>query len=240
MLFQPVTRRENISIRIALELHRAIVNGALKQGEPLPGQRQLAAEFGTSMTTIREAISILSAAGVIDVSPGRGTVICGLSDSEPAFDGWLGLAVTREELLDLLETRAVVEKYLVNKAALHATPRQVHVLRQRLKFLREHIDDLEVYYSADIEFHQAIAELFGNRVIARLMKAIQVSMIRQLRHTHASAMAHRDRIVATYETHERMVDAIAANDAEGAVASLEQMIERARALFQEQIDSGVE
>jgi len=235
-VFNRIKRRENLSAHIAHELHRAIVNGSMKPGDHLPGQRELATQFGASVATIREAISILTAAGVLDVSPGRGTIIQGISDSEPTFDGWLGLVLTNSELLEMLETRAVIEAFMVRRAATESTTQQIDQLPASLAALEAQIDDLESYYDADIAFHQTIAEIAGNRVLSRLMKAIQTSMIGQLRESHATSMSERQRIVATYHTHAQMVEAIADHDAERALVYHSQMIDRAKALIAGQVE----
>lgn len=89
---QPLPRHDSLSVEIAKKLHDMILDGTLLPGSFLPGQRDLAKQFGASMASVRGAISALDAAGLIKVSPGKSTIICSLKDTNSIFDGWLGVA----------------------------------------------------------------------------------------------------------------------------------------------------
>ncbi|HCE65027.1 MAG TPA: GntR family transcriptional regulator, partial [Deinococcus radiodurans] len=62
---RPLQKRRSIGADIAEKLQQLINDGTFKPGDRLPGQRELAQQFGTSLAGVREAISVLSAAGLV-------------------------------------------------------------------------------------------------------------------------------------------------------------------------------
>ena len=79
-------RRSNLPAIIASELRGQILRGELKPGAQLPGHRELAAMHAVSVGSVREAISMLISAGLIETRPGRGTYVA-LASPGPASIG---------------------------------------------------------------------------------------------------------------------------------------------------------
>ena len=61
--------------QLAYALRSAIVSGELKPGDPLPSGRSLGTQYGLALGTVREAISLLKAEGIIETRPGRGAFV---------------------------------------------------------------------------------------------------------------------------------------------------------------------
>ncbi|MFZ5823067.1 MAG: FadR/GntR family transcriptional regulator, partial [Bacillota bacterium] len=213
MEIQPLRRRNTLSTDIARQLHDMIQSGSLRPGDRLPGQRDLAVRFGASMASVREAISALAAAGLVDAHPGKGTVVRGFAEAEPQFDGWLGTAGALEEMNELLEARRLLEAHLAAQAARRRTPAQVERLRRLLADMEAALTDPDAYLEADLAFHLALAEVAGNRVLARMIRAIQAPMKHQLHHSNLQHMVRQGSLWVSYETHLRLVDAIEAGNA---------------------------
>ena len=87
---QPLPKRHSLGADIAKQLQDMIYEGSFKPGDTLPGQRDLATQFGASLASVREAISVLAAAGLVDAQAGRGTTVLGVTDNPSSFAGWLG------------------------------------------------------------------------------------------------------------------------------------------------------
>lgn len=222
-----------MAIDIAKHLHDLILSGVLKPGDSLPGQRELAAYFGASMTSVREAISALAGAGLVSAHPGRGTIVLGLANAEPAFDGWLGPASDKEELKQLFEARRLLETFLVKKVTHTASPEQKASLRHPLKKMEKAISDPEAFVDADMAFHQRIADIAGNRVLARMMRAIRAPMKRQLYEGTIRRIERYGDMSNSVQTHLQLVEAIERGDSEEAVALLNTMIDRTEKLLTE-------
>jgi DNA-binding FadR family transcriptional regulator len=222
---QPLPRRHSLGADIAKQLQNMIYEGAFKPGDTLPGQRDLATQFGASLASVREAIGVLVAAGLVDAQPGRGTVVLGVTDSTSSFTGWLGMVGNESELEDFVETRQLLEHYLFVRAAQRSTNVQHQTLRDALGKMRDAFGDVDAYAAADQEFHFAIGEVAGNRVLARLMRAVYLSLEQQRMKLFIQLFEAR-KVEESYAYHERMVDAIERRDAKTAMLEFDKMYQQ--------------
>src|SRR5215472_12285691 len=131
---------------IIAQLRDMILNGQLKPGERLPGHRDLARMFGVSITSVREAISALISAGILETQAGYGTFVSRTPQLDAAFSTWLGMASNDEnEMRELIEARAVLERTIARLAAMRATPEQMQRLREVASEMREYLTNPEKY-----------------------------------------------------------------------------------------------
>lgn len=235
MEIQRLKRRLPLSADIAKQLHDSIVSGAFSPGDQLPGQRELATSFGASMASIREAISVLTAIGLLDVRPGKGTTVVGMTESDSPFHGWLGLADSPDAISDLLEVRRLLETFVVTKAANAAAHEVASAQRSRLQELasamRDTVDDPDAYLEADLAFHEYLAELSGNRVLWRMMKIIRSPLKWQLQNSNREHLQRHGNLLMSFEAHARLAQAISEGDSEEAVARVDEMVDRAYAFL---------
>lgn len=224
--FAPLRRRNSLGADIAARLQAMIQGGTYKPGDLLPGQRELAGRFGASLASVREAISVLTAAGLVEAHPGRGTTVRSVGDALPAFDGWLGAARDAQETQELLDARTMLEHFTVAQAAQRSTPEGLVRLDAALASMRAHLHDLERYVEADMQFHLAIAEVAGNRVVSRLMRVIQRPLFTQLRGhiERLQALGHLER---NLEHHERIAEGIRTHDPALALRGFDDMLQGA-------------
>ena len=61
--------------QIADQIEKRILNGELRSGDRLPTERDLAEQFHASRTAVREAMKILAQKGLVEMRPGRGTIV---------------------------------------------------------------------------------------------------------------------------------------------------------------------
>jgi len=210
---------ENIAQHIQSLLHQ----GKLRPGDTLPSQRELAQQYGTGVAAVREAISILSAAGVVDARPGRGTLILEAAEQPPSVNLWLGAVTSEQEALDFLDTRQALEHYTIARAARHATPEQQDELRRVLARMQAARGDPELFVQADLALHFAIARAAGNPVMVRLLHAIHTPISHVLRVISHQLIAE-GRFHELYAVHETLVDAILRRDPDAALAAFDTMM----------------
>lgn len=196
---------------VANRLRTRIADGGFTPGDRLPAEANLAAEFGVSRSTIREALRVLNSEGLIRTARGvsGGSFV---TETEPsAISGFLqtrlGIlsrhqAITTEELL---ETRALLEVAGAAFAAERRTP--------------DHLDELRQALERERDFHVTLLVAAQNR----LLEAIAIPVVQLLddggRDGGDPMQADRDR------DHERILDRIEARDAEGAAAAMEQHLQ---------------
>src|ERR1700730_15589641 len=70
-----IVRSSRLYEQIVQQVEESIVKGALKPGDQLPPERELAQQFGVSRTAVREAVKALREKGLVEAYPGRGTFI---------------------------------------------------------------------------------------------------------------------------------------------------------------------
>lgn len=166
--------RRPSAVDVALTgLRSAIAQGRLTPGERLPAESELCSQLGVSRSSVREAISMLSALGVLESRRGSGTYVSGLA----AEDILRGLSLTVELLplasvLELYELRRLLESH----AAAQAAARCDGDLLRRLKVLLDEIEnepDPERASALDHEFHLSIAHASGNPAVAALVDVLR-------------------------------------------------------------------
>jgi GntR family transcriptional regulator, transcriptional repressor for pyruvate dehydrogenase complex len=162
------------SQQVAVALQRHIGANGLGPGDFLGREEDLAAEFGVSRPTLREALKLLASGNLIRASKGPGggifvahTADQGISRSiSDAVD--MMLETGSVSLTELLETRTLLEVPLAGLAAEHADEATLDRLHAARAAQVAAGDDLDAMHVADTEFHRAIAAASGNRMAEAL------------------------------------------------------------------------
>lgn len=155
------------------QLEDAITGGDFKPGDPLPSERELVEAFGVSRVSVREAIRSLEAIGLVKVYQGRGSFV-----AKGPTDGYLGpfarwLEMHRDEVLDLLKVRGALDELAAESAAQRADTRSLARVKKAHEAFSRAIENpdarLERIVDLDIEFHLAIAEASGSKLMTHLL-----------------------------------------------------------------------
>jgi DNA-binding FadR family transcriptional regulator len=156
--------------QIADELRRLIVSGELGDGESLGHEPDLVERFGVSRPSLREALRILEAEGLISVVRGlRGGVVVHQPDPRmTARTAALVLQARNVSLADVHEARSTLEPAAVRVVA-SAGPRArratVAELRRLIDDQVQVIDDPRAFGRANARFHERLVELAGNQTL---------------------------------------------------------------------------
>lgn len=207
-------RRENLSAKVAADLRREILEGRHQPGDQLPGHRELAAELGVGVSSVREAISMLVSAGLIETRAGRGTFVTAGDGS--AVGDVQGRPLDRREIQELTEARELLELQIVGLAAERATSESIARLRAAVDKMRAAPRNASEYSKADIEFHLALAEACGNRYLLRSIVNIRTLLERDLELSADAAIRRVGDLEFSIADHVAVVDAVEAGDPEAA------------------------
>ncbi|GAA3488492.1 GntR family transcriptional regulator [Streptomyces cremeus] len=183
------------------------------EGGTLLTEGHLAEAVGVSRTPVREALLRLEVEGLIKLYPKKGALV---------------LAVSAQEIADVVETRLLVEEFAVRKA-IPASPRLITRLEELLAEQQQRAvaGDLAEVAVTDRCFHAEIVRNAGNKILSRLYDQMRD---RQLRMGVAVMEAHPDRIALNIAEHAEMLDALRAGDPEAAAACVRRHVSRVKTL----------
>jgi DNA-binding FadR family transcriptional regulator len=188
-----------------------IVSGALRAGDRLPREADLAAELGLSRSSLREAVRALALINILDVRRGDGTYVTSL---EPAvmLEALSFIVDFHRDasVLEFLQVRRILEPAATALAAERIARQEIDDLRVLLDSLgpQPEVDDL---VASDLEFHRRIAACSGNSVLCSLLDTISAPTTRARIWRGLTQSGARERTLAE---HRAILDALASRDAE--------------------------
>ena len=165
-------RPEKIADTIAAHIETLILQGVLRPGEKLAGERDLALKFDVSRPSLRQALDILTGRGLLASTRG-GTVVAEFLAPmmEPLANLYRG---NQNAFTDYFEFRKCVEGQAARSAALRATDIEKVAIRACIKEMRKahKAEDLALEAQADVNLHMLIYEGGHNFVVLHVMRAL--------------------------------------------------------------------
>jgi GntR family transcriptional repressor for pyruvate dehydrogenase complex len=152
--------------------------GRLRIGGRLPGERALAEQLGISRPSVREAIRVLEAMGVVRTASGLGPDAGAVIVAEPVSPLTsllrLHLATNHLPMGDIVQTRVLLESWAAREAA-GRIPRadELAAAEELLDLMEDPALTPERFHLLDAEFHVALAALAGNVLIAAVMSSLR-------------------------------------------------------------------
>lgn len=172
-------------------LEERLRSGKISVGDKLPGERQFAEDFGISRASVREAIRVLDAMGLVRSATGSGPKAGAVVISEPsAALAWalrMHVATRSLPVGDLVQTRLLLEtQSAIGAASAPDGPERTRIL-ERAEELLDVMDDPELpardFHAHDAEFHVLLASLAGNVVVETIMASLRQATIGYVQET---------------------------------------------------------
>ena len=215
--------RDSLSNQIADRLIREINQGVYLPGGLLPSESEFSRMFDVSRSVIREALTILSAQGYIEIKNGKRARVLDVND-EPLRVFFSRILNTHpDSLLDLLEIRKVLEAKSAEYAAKRATEEDIQRLRGVIGEMNNYIDDPEYFPNWDIRFHIELARCSHNLYLYHLVNSIRhmlVEIVNELQTRPFQVTPSK-----SLQLHQDVLDAVVAGDAEGARQAMDRHFE---------------
>ncbi|WP_144659137.1 FadR/GntR family transcriptional regulator [Paenarthrobacter nicotinovorans] len=155
-------------------IEKQLSDGDLVLGGRLPGERTMAEQLQVSRTSVREAVRILEAMGVVRAGVGSGKDAGTIVIAEPgsALGSTLRLHVATRHLpvADIVETRVLLESWAAARARVG-----VPALGEAAELLdrMDTTQDIGTFLALDARFHVALAEAAGNAVVSAMMASLR-------------------------------------------------------------------
>ncbi|MFG2891662.1 FadR/GntR family transcriptional regulator [Streptomyces sp. NPDC048248] len=205
-----------------------IVSGALRPGDRLPKESELAAELGLSRNSLREAVRALSLIRILDVRQGDGTYVTSLDPKLLLEAMNFVVDFHRDDtVLEFLAVRRILEPAATAMAAGRIGTAELDALEDQLDALgpQPAVEDL---IAGDLEFHRRIVSASGNSVLCSLLEGLSGPTTRA---RIWRGLTQKDAVTRTLTEHRAIVAALRDRDAEAArswatvhIASVEQWL----------------
>lgn len=214
---------EKISQNIVEQIRKKLINGSLQPGEVLPSEENLSKIFGVSRSSLREALQILEIQGIVDRKKRSGTVIRKLSILEMAN---IYLPRSDEEsLLDLMETREILEVAIVELVSERASPKDIQELESLLGWMENNPEEAA---EADVAFHLALARMSRNEVMFNIVKSLKGTMDRLQERT----IYLPGRLEQVLVEHRKIIESINSKDPELAKIYMKRHLRKVKGLLE--------
>ncbi|MGH3438542.1 MAG: FadR/GntR family transcriptional regulator [Sciscionella sp.] len=197
---------------VAGQLRSLMERGILRAGDRLPPERELAARFGVSRATVRQALSALHSAGLVESLVGKGT----FARAEGAAASITGLVdalrMAHGTLSDQLDVRRLIEPQVARAAATRAQASDLEHIRASISRQEACVAAGRPFIEEDSAFHLAIAEATGNPLLVKMIEGIHGL----LRDTRERSLATEEGTRCSLEGHRDIATALLSGDGEAA------------------------
>jgi GntR family transcriptional regulator, transcriptional repressor for pyruvate dehydrogenase complex len=214
-----------VSQAIVEQVKLLLRQGRLKPGDRLPSERELCERFGVSRVTVREALRVLEAGGLIDIRVGaRGGAFVTSPTSQQIGAGLADLLhLSPLTAAQVTEARQVFELGIVPLVVERATDEDIAALRDMVHSQQEAVDRDEYVMSMSADFHIRVAACTHNPAIEMLVHSFHGPLLMSLLTAQVvePLMGHRGSA-----EHKAFVDAIAARDVERARSIMREHLQR--------------
>lgn len=168
------TRSMKAAEQVARSLATEIIEAEMPRGTRLPAEHEMIKIYGVGRATLREALRLLEAYGVITIRPGPGGgPVVRRPDAGDLGDALqLILQFEGVSLAAVLEARDTIEPTVAHLAADRITPEQVEVLREARAEILAHLDDQDVFIEQTHRFQDTVAAASGNTVLSLFQNAL--------------------------------------------------------------------
>ncbi|WP_018751826.1 FadR/GntR family transcriptional regulator [Paenibacillus sanguinis] len=171
--FKAIPRRKLVD-EVLDQMQRLIQSGHYKSGDKLPPEPELMKLLAVGRSTIREAVKVLTHAGLLEVRQGDGTYIRSVSSNLKG----VSQTITPKNYTQVMEARRILEIELAGLAAVRRTTSDLTLMRSALDQRQEALEKghYTEYVEADIFFHITVAEAGKNEILLEMYKVVVESL----------------------------------------------------------------
>ncbi|KJY80126.1 FadR/GntR family transcriptional regulator [Vibrio nigripulchritudo] len=200
---------------LAEKILEMIVTGLLRDGDELPSERELSSMFGVSRETVRGALGIVQAYGMIHVSHGSKTRV-NRDEAILKRNDWLpessSLEINNHSIDTVFESRKIIESAIARQAALNINDKQLEELDALLKQQATMFSEPVRFQLSDHQFHLKIAEIASNPIMLNYSDELYAFGLKFRR----QVMSKKGSIEQSYMEHLDIFNALNHRDADAA------------------------
>ena len=217
IMFDSPIVRESLAEMVARRILDMVTARALKPGDQLPPERDLAESLGVSRPSVREAIRGLAILGVVQSRQGGGAYITKLDGDALLGPIQFFLSLEDVNIGELYDARSLIESDVARRAAENIDAQTLARLEAILRDQKQTLQDARAFRLSDFEFHEAIWSGCGNAFLKRIGESLNVLGLEfRKRASETSGVLEQ-----SYADHRRLLDALQARDPEAAAKAAE-------------------
>lgn len=202
------------------EFENKIRQGLLREGDRLPTESELVRSYDVSRTVVREAISKLQAAGLVETHHGVGTFVQAVRESASLTLNARELSES-VDVLAVLELRISLETEAAGLAAQRRNESHLQSMREALQIFEHNAATGGDTVAPDLAFHLGIAQATGNPYFESILAHFGAQLIPRTRITSIQSPARDpDYLHRVNREHDEIFNAIERQDADSARAAM--------------------
>jgi GntR family transcriptional repressor for pyruvate dehydrogenase complex len=217
-------KKVRLSDSVTDAIGRMITENGFSPGDKFHSEKELTGKLGVSRSSVREAVRILEARGLVNVRHGKGIFIAeGAAHDLGAFSTWL--KNNEQPILDLFEVRLLIEPKVAWKAARFAEQTDIDKMELACANFKHFADEDNTSEAMkyDREFHRLLAKTAKNKTLFHLMNTITTS----LPDGWISSLHVPGRVQKTVSEHGGVFEAVKAGDSDRAMNAMREHLENA-------------
>ncbi|MGE8176261.1 FadR/GntR family transcriptional regulator [Pseudomonas fluorescens] len=205
-------------------IRKLIAEQGFGPGDVLPSQRDLALQLGVSRASLREALSSLSALGVISVQPGKGVFVQAV-ESSPAVSGVSWPFAAQASPVDIFQLRYALEGFAAGLAAVTLSADELDALEDNVAAMRDELraGDFDAAARLDFEFHRRILLASGNQAMLSILTASAELFLESQKLPFIRA----ERAMETWQEHRKILRALARRASGAAQKAMQEHVRNA-------------
>jgi GntR family transcriptional regulator, transcriptional repressor for pyruvate dehydrogenase complex len=226
------------------QIRSLILADDYKPGDRLPSERELAEQLSVGRPSVREALRILGAMGLIEIRVGNGTYVRDVT-LLPYIDSLIThissrLKTQEGNLLKLWDVRKILEVGNVGLACSRITPGRLDKMAACVQEMEKNIRNRETFISTGVQFHREIAEATDNEILIMLWNNVWDLILRSDAYRRRSSPRFRLRHSPSQslEDHRRIYRALIRRNQAESLMAMEEHLAKEEEAFREVLNGG--
>ena len=223
----PAPEPQRLYRQLAQQLRDWMRASGFAAGARLPAERDLAAQWGVSRSSLREAVIALEVEGAIEVRTGSGIYVQSTTAAKRPPAHTASDTSTEWGPLEVMSARILVESEVAALAAQNAQKQNIQAIRDGLEKMKQEAARHEMPREGDEAFHEAIAQACGNSVLHDTVQRFWIARKGPLFARLGDYFEHPASWQAAIAEHQAVLDAIEAGDANAARKAMQKHLKQA-------------
>lgn len=211
---------------VALQgIRKLIAEQGFGPGDVLPSQRDLALQLGVSRASLREALSSLSALGVISVQPGKGVFVRSPIDLPRSESAGSWPFAAQASPVDIFQLRYALEGFAAGLAAVTLTVDELDALEDNVEAMGKKLraEEFDAAARLDFEFHHTILLASGNQAMLSILSSTAELFLE----SQKLPFIRPERAMETWQEHRKILRALARRASGAAQKAMQEHVRNA-------------